>query len=243
MRRIPSLALVLSLLALQSCTTILATRQELGIPRFHVVLTFDDGPYERPDVDAALLDVLERYGIKAYFCLIGSKIAKFPDSVRDIASRGHEIVFHSWNHESYLDKDPDVFAKELEAFDEAVSGMIGRPFRASFVRPPFGFLSIALARRMEAMGLRQLCVTNIPSDGFVGSGASDAYMRGIERHILFNEGGQIVLHNGCELSPRPAEAFYYDVGSPANREWLARELEVLIKDLLEKGYGFDPSIP
>lgn len=61
-----------------------------------VWLTIDDGP----DIcdTPVLLDLLERFGAKATFFLIGEKAERHPELVREIVRRGHEVADHTFLH-------------------------------------------------------------------------------------------------------------------------------------------------
>ena len=50
-------------------------------------LTFDDGPL--PRITPWVLDVLDRYGIKATFFLVGDNVRKHPEEFQMILDRGH----------------------------------------------------------------------------------------------------------------------------------------------------------
>ncbi len=72
-------------------------------------LTFDDGPSEQTP---AILDVLDQYGVKATFFVVGSGVQKHPEIVKDAVARGHVIGIHTDSHvykeiyasvDSYLD--------------------------------------------------------------------------------------------------------------------------------------------
>ena len=58
-------------------------------------LTFDDGPSEQTP---AILDILDRYQVKATFFIVGSKVQKYPDIVKDAVARGHTIGIHTNTH-------------------------------------------------------------------------------------------------------------------------------------------------
>jgi peptidoglycan-N-acetylglucosamine deacetylase len=62
-----------------------------------VWLTIDDGP---SDDTPAILDALDAHGAKATFFLVGQRAKKYPDLVREIALRGHDIGNHSTTHPS-----------------------------------------------------------------------------------------------------------------------------------------------
>ncbi len=61
-------------------------------------LTLDDGP--DPHATPALLDLLDRFGAKATFFLIGKNVAAHPALARSIAERGHQIGNHTQTHRS-----------------------------------------------------------------------------------------------------------------------------------------------
>lgn len=59
-------------------------------------LTFDDGCV--PEVTPQILDILDRYGIKATFFVVGENAAKYPDLLDDLRKRGHRVGNHTFNH-------------------------------------------------------------------------------------------------------------------------------------------------
>ena len=61
-----------------------------------VALTFDDGPH--PEQTPKVLDVLEKYGAKGTFFVIGKNIAGNEAVVRRILDDGHEIGNHTYTH-------------------------------------------------------------------------------------------------------------------------------------------------
>lgn len=61
-----------------------------------VYLTFDDGPHKTNTL--RVLDILDEYGVKATFFLVGENIEKNPELVREIHARGHKIGCHSFTH-------------------------------------------------------------------------------------------------------------------------------------------------
>lgn len=58
-----------------------------------VYLTFDDGPSRyTPEI----LDVLDKYGVKATFFVINGR---YNSTMKDIVDRGHQIALHSYSHD------------------------------------------------------------------------------------------------------------------------------------------------
>lgn len=220
------------------CTLILKSPAELNMKPKTVILTFDDGPYERMETDMRLLDVLKKQQVRAYFCLIGRKLKGKEDWIRRLDAEGHVIAFHTANHESLIFKSYPELEKALLAFDGDISRILGKPFRALHIRPPVGMIGSGLAGKLSEQGYRLLPVTHNPSDTFVGKNESRNYIQGLIRKIQADQGGIIVLHNGVELFPQPGKEDFFREGNAANRDWLPDEVDRLIGELKSAGYDF-----
>ena len=61
-----------------------------------VYLTFDDGPI--PEVTPWVLDVLDHYGIKATFFMVGENVLRYHDLYNQIIAEGHQVGNHSYDH-------------------------------------------------------------------------------------------------------------------------------------------------
>ena len=59
-------------------------------------LTFDDGP--SPNTDR-ILEILDRYGVKATFFVVGRTGEADQERMRRIVAAGHAIGMHSWSHD------------------------------------------------------------------------------------------------------------------------------------------------
>jgi peptidoglycan/xylan/chitin deacetylase (PgdA/CDA1 family) len=63
-----------------------------------IAISFDDGPGpETPE----LLQILERYQVRATFFVLGQAAQTRQDTLRDISKRGHEIASHTTSHRNY----------------------------------------------------------------------------------------------------------------------------------------------
>ncbi len=61
-----------------------------------VYLTFDDGPSKQTEV---ILDILDEYGVKATFFVVGKEGEKVTERLQMIYERGHTIGMHSYSHD------------------------------------------------------------------------------------------------------------------------------------------------
>lgn len=77
-----------------------------------VSLTFDDGPSR---YTGQILDVLDRYHVKATFCQIGQQVGSFPAVETRIGADGHTLCNHTWTHDEALP------AKSVAVIDAQIS--------------------------------------------------------------------------------------------------------------------------
>lgn len=86
-----------------------------------VYLTFDDGPSPVTD---RVLDILDRYNVKATFFVIYSK--NHSDKLLDIHNRGHAIGLHTYTHDySEIYASTDAFFKDLQKISDHVEEIVG----------------------------------------------------------------------------------------------------------------------
>ena len=83
-----------------------------------------------------ILDTLDKYNVKATFFLCGVWVKQYPDFVKEIARRGHEIGNHSLTHPHMSRMDAIAIQKELKDLDDMLEELTGR--RSTLFRAPFG---------------------------------------------------------------------------------------------------------
>ncbi|MBR5111449.1 MAG: polysaccharide deacetylase family protein [Clostridia bacterium] len=83
-----------------------------------------------------ILDILDENGIKATFFLVDIWTQRFPELVKEIAARGHEIGNHSTTHPEMSKLNREKIAQELETMSANVESLIGQ--RPTLFRPPYG---------------------------------------------------------------------------------------------------------
>jgi len=114
-----------------------ARRRGLESTRRRVALTFDDGPSE---LTQGYLSVLERFGAKATFFVVGEFCAARPKLVAAIAAGGHELAGHGYTHRRF----PTLSGAELR--DELARTQMLLPpnvLGRVLVRPPHGAVSLS----------------------------------------------------------------------------------------------------
>ncbi len=105
-----------------------------------IALTFDDGPSDNLTPD--IMDLLDKYNIKATFFLLGRNIAGRENVVRQISQRGHEICSHGFDHLNYLKISPLRSIKDIKRGWAAINNALGINKEKYLFRPPYGKLNI-----------------------------------------------------------------------------------------------------
>lgn len=95
-----------------------------------VYLTFDDGPSANT---GKILDILDRYGVKATFFVVGKEGDWAEEALKDIVARGHSLGMHSYTHQ-YTDiyESVEAFAEDfvkLREYLEDVTGVTSDIYR------------------------------------------------------------------------------------------------------------------
>jgi polysaccharide deacetylase family protein (PEP-CTERM system associated) len=80
-----------------------------------------------------VLDLFDRYQVKATFFFVGWIADKFPHLVRDVHARGHELACHSYWHRTVYSLTPQEFRSDtrdaVRAIEDA-AGVMVRGYRA-----------------------------------------------------------------------------------------------------------------
>ncbi|MDR0949579.1 MAG: polysaccharide deacetylase [Lachnospiraceae bacterium] len=88
-----------------------------------VYLTFDDGPSAYTE---DILDILDEYGVKATFFVVGKEDDRSKERILEIVNRGHTLGMHSYSH-VYRDiyKSVDAFAADLKKIQDYLYELTG----------------------------------------------------------------------------------------------------------------------
>lgn len=115
---------------------------------------------------AKVLDELDRLGIKGTFFCVGKLASDFPDVVRRIASRGHEIGCHSYIH-VWVDKmTEDVLHEDTTDALKALEDIVGEKV-TSYRAPAFSITE------KNPWAIQVLAECGIESDSSIFPGPRD----------------------------------------------------------------------
>lgn len=184
-----------------------------------VALTFDDGPAGYLTV--GILDLLDKYSVPATFFVTGVNALRYPEIIKEILSRGHDIGNHSFHHDPFLMlKSSRVIYEEISAAREVLLKM-GIDVRA--FRPPVGIVNPKLNPLLGKLGMYCIAFSCRAYD------AGNRRVNGISRKILKKiKGDDIVLLHDAE----PRKRGEVDI--------VLREMENLLAGLADRGLKVVP---
>ncbi|MFE7559407.1 polysaccharide deacetylase family protein, partial [Kitasatospora sp. NPDC057500] len=133
---------------------------ELNAERRVVALTIDDGP--DPRHTPTVLALLEQYGIRATFFLIGENAVEHAGLVREIAARGHHIANHTWTHPDLRSLSEGKVRDELERTSDLLHRTTGKV--PTWFRAPGGDWSSTALRVSAELGMRPMAWSVDPRD-------------------------------------------------------------------------------
>ncbi|SHJ68923.1 polysaccharide deacetylase family sporulation protein PdaB [Paramaledivibacter caminithermalis] len=97
-----------------------------------------------------ILDILDKYNIKSTFFLVGFWVDRYPDMVREINKRGHDIGNHSSTHPHMSKLSKEQIVKELNQTGDKINNLTGeKPY---LFRPPFGDYNNNLIKTAKECG-------------------------------------------------------------------------------------------
>jgi peptidoglycan/xylan/chitin deacetylase (PgdA/CDA1 family) len=159
-----------------------------------IALTFDDGPNDI--ATERLLDVLDRYQVRASFFLIGRFVRQRPEIARAVAAAGHLIGNHTMTHPWLAWQSAARIHEELAGCNAALEDALGIP--VGYFRAPHGARRPYVLRVAREMGLTPVQWNIIPGD-WKPIGADEIVARavgGIAHNQRRRRGSNIVLHDG-----------------------------------------------
>lgn len=98
-----------------------------------VYITFDDGPI--PESTPFILEILERYEVKATFFMVGDNVNKHPELYNQIVNAGHKVGNHTYNHISGAKHTIKTYSNNADSANELL--------HTNLFRPPHGWMRLS----------------------------------------------------------------------------------------------------
>lgn len=174
-----------------------------------VYLTFDDGPI--PEQTPWVLDVLDRYGIKATFFMVGDNVRRHPELLEEVRRRGHSYGNHTMHHLQGMKVKTVRYLRDVSEAAALID--------STLFRPPHGLL-----RWKQAKALKEhynIVMYDLVTRDYSKKLCPEQVFENVKRYA--RNGSIIVFHDSIKAAANMRQVL------PLAIEWL-----------LEQGYVFRP---
>ncbi len=178
-----------------------------------IALSFDDGPLAgKTD---KILDVLDKYGVKATFFMVGSQASYCSETAVRVMEEGHEIGNHTNNHKSLAALSESELDDEISLAESAIFEACG--YIPSLFRPPEGVCTEKISKAAKYRGY-SIIMWSVDTLDWQGKSAQV-----ISENVIANvkPGAVILMHDGIFSKSHTAES-----------------LDIIIPALQADGYTF-----
>ena len=191
-----------------------------------VFLTFDDGPTK--EVTPHILDILDKYNIKATFFVLGTRVEQNPDILKREYDSGHYIANHSFSNKySSIYKSADSVLEEYNRTENAIRVALGNnSYSSNLFRFPGGSyggqyekIKKEARKKLNENGIAYLDWSALTYDA-EGAKTKDAILSNLKETINGWDNVVILMHDA------------------ADKKITYETLEDVIKYLQGKGYNF-----
>lgn len=178
-----------------------------------IYLTFDDGPsaHTKP-----VLHLLEKYGAKATFFLVGQNAVAHPELARSVVEQGHAVGSHTWNHRDLRRLSARRLNGQIIRTSNALRRVTGQPITC--LRPPYGAVNREVRRAVRAHELATK-LWDIDTRDWKRPGSTAISRKVVSRA---RNGAVVLMHDGG-----------------GNRSQTVRALDRILRRLSDRGYRFE----
>jgi peptidoglycan/xylan/chitin deacetylase (PgdA/CDA1 family) len=124
-----------------------------------VALTFDDGPSK---YTSHILDILEQYGVRATFFVVGNLVNSNKNTVLRAMELGCEVAGHSWDHKNLTKLNDDELRQQITDTSNTIKALTD--VALPFFRPPYGAVNERMQSVARELGVAMINWTVDPLD-------------------------------------------------------------------------------
>ncbi|MBQ7810288.1 MAG: polysaccharide deacetylase family protein [Clostridia bacterium] len=142
-----------------------------------------------------LLDILDRYDVKATFFLVGQWVDNFPDSVKEISKKGHDVENHSNTHAHMPELSLEGMTEEIVSCNDKIKALTGKC--PTLFRPPYGDYNNNVVGAVKTQNM--YCIQwDVDSLDWKDLSAAEITNRITSK---IQPGSIVLLHNGAKNTP------------------------------------------
>lgn len=163
-----------------------------------------------------ILDILDKHNIKVTFFMTGGWVSSYPDMVKEIYARGHDLGNHSENHKQMSKLSVPEQKEEIQKVTDKVKELTG--YNMFLFRPPYGDYNSTLITTAYSLNYYPI-QWSVDSLDWKDYGIENI-IKTVTQNKALGNGAIILMHNGAKYT--------------------AQALEQLITELKNQGYQFIP---
>lgn len=142
-----------------------------------------------------LLETLDEYEVKTTFFLVGDWVKKYPESVKKIAEKGHDIGNHSSTHAHMPNLSAEQMKEEINDCNSEIKKLTGKS--PTLFRPPYGDYDNNVVNTVKSMDMYPV-QWNIDSLDWKDPSPEQIVKNCTDK---LTPGSIILLHNGAANTP------------------------------------------
>jgi peptidoglycan/xylan/chitin deacetylase (PgdA/CDA1 family) len=176
-------------------------------------LTFDDGP--DPTYTPQIVELLNKYNASATFFALGQEVDKFPELAKEVSINNQVVANHTYSHIDIMNASETVVQEDIKKANKAVQNATGK--KPICFRPPYDAIDNEIKQKIGNAG-GQVVMWDVDTQDWARPGVDV-----IVEHILdYAQSGEVILmHDGG-----------------GNRSQTVEALEILLPEMIEKGWKF-----
>lgn len=186
----------------------------VGITEKKISISFDAawGAEDFPKI----MEILDKHQVKATFFMTGEWVEKYPDCVKTLVEKGHDLGNHSATHPDMTKLSKEQQKNQIMQVHNAVKKLTG--YEMELFRPPYGAYSNDVIRSCYEVGYFPI-QWDVDSLDWKDLSAADIIKK-VCKHKSLGPGSIILCHNGAKHT--------------------AEALDEMLTNLKEQGYELVP---
>lgn len=148
-----------------------------------IALTFDDGPNHNT---SKILDILEHYGVKATFFILGTNINGNEKIIKRMSNLGMEIGNHMYSHKLLTKLKNEEIIEEIKRVDQLVFNITGK--YPTLIRPSYGIYNKKILSIID----RPVAIWNVDTLDWKYHNSKKIYQRVMNKE---QDGNIILMHD------------------------------------------------
>lgn len=142
-----------------------------------------------------LIDILDRYGIRTTFFVVGDWVEKYPESVLALHEAGHEVMNHSSTHAHFSKLSRSEILSDITACNRRIEEITG--VSPTLFRCPYGEYDDHVIQAVNSLSMTAI-QWDVDSLDWKGLSAEEIQRRVLDR---VQPGSIVLFHNAAEHTP------------------------------------------